>query len=83
MNSYVGHLFPLFTFDFNGLKNHLNLNGIDYGVHYPINDQLQNAWNPSGKINLDTKQKTAITIPISQYLESNQIKKIIDVINAF
>jgi hypothetical protein len=59
------------------------MNDINFGVHYPIDDQFQPAWNPENEINLDSLQKTAITIPISQYLDSNQVKKIIKVINEF
>jgi len=83
LDSYVGHLFPLFLTDLDGFKDHLVMNDINFGVHYPIDDQFQPAWNPENEINLDSVQKTAITIPISQYLDSNQVKKIIKVINEF
>jgi aminotransferase EvaB len=83
LSSYVGHLFPVYTSNPVELRKYLNLKGIDTSIHYPIHDYEQYAWLAGSQSDSNSNHKLPITIPISQYLDSNDIDQIISALNSF
>ena len=79
-NSYVGHIFPIFTSETTKFRNHLAINDIDTAIHYPINDEAQAAWLDKSK---NDPYRPPVSIPISQYISSEHVSKIIDAVNSF
>jgi aminotransferase EvaB len=80
LRSYVGHIFPIFVSETSEFRNHLAINDIDTAIHYPINDEAQAAWLDTSKNN---HYRPPVSIPISQYISSEHVSKIIDVVNSF
>lgn len=80
LNSYVGHIFPVFVSETSKFQNYLTRNDIDTAIHYPIADEAQEAWIDGS--NNETYQPP-VSIPISQYLTYDHVSKIINAVNAF
>ena len=80
LNSYVGHIFPIFASETSKFRNHLAINDIDTAIHYPINDEAQAAWLDKSK---NDPYRPPVSIPISQYISSEHVSKIIDAVNSF
>tara|TARA_B110000008_G_scaffold272133_1_gene304456 strand:- start:877 stop:2007 length:1131 start_codon:yes stop_codon:yes gene_type:complete len=84
----VYHTFVLQSKYRDELKEYLFLNGIDTAIHYPIPIHLQPAAKKLGyKVGdfpVTEKQSNEIlTLPVNQYLEKNDLKRIITAINQF
>ena len=83
IDSYVGHLFPIYVTDVIKFNSYLNRNDVGFGNHYPIQDQFQKAWlneNIGQKFN---SPELPVTIPISQYILPSEVQTVIDIINDF
>lgn len=83
LNSYVGHLFPVFAADPFALIKHLKSKGVMASIHYPIDDEQQSAWNSFLDNTFVSRKLTPVTLPISQYLDISEIAQVIDAVNSF
>ena len=80
LNSYVGHIFPVFVLEATKFRSFLGANGIDTAIHYPINDEAQFAWE--NKVE-DSPVSYPVSLPISQYLKHEQVTDIINALNDY
>jgi len=80
LNSYVGHIFPVFVLEATKFQNFLDANGIDTAIHYPINDEAQFAWENNVE---DSPVFYPVSLPISQYLKHDQVTEIVNVLNYY
>jgi hypothetical protein len=80
LHSYVGHIFPIFVSETSKFRNYLAIKDIDTAIHYPINDEAQDAWLDKSK---DHPYQPPVSIPISQYISYEHVSKIIDAVNTF
>lgn len=85
-NTY--HTFVIQTKYRDELRNYLSKNNIDTAIHYPFPIHLQPASKNLGyKIGdfpvTEKQSKEILTLPINQYLEKNELEKIINLINDF
>jgi dTDP-4-amino-4,6-dideoxygalactose transaminase len=80
LNSYVGHIFPVFVLEAAKFQSFLGANGIDTAIHYPINDEAQFAWE--NKVE-DSPVSYPVSLPISQYLKHEQATDIINALNDY
>jgi len=83
LNSYVGHLFPLFVAKPFALINHLKSQGVMSSIHYPVDDEEQYAWNKFSNSRVIPEKLFPVTLPISQYLEDSEIVQIIAAVNSY
>jgi len=84
----VYHTFVLQTKYRDKLKEYLSKNGIDTAIHYPVPIHLQPAAKKLGyKVGdfpiTEKQSKEILTLPVNQYLEKNDLDRIISVINQF
>jgi len=84
----VYHTFVIQTKFRDELKEYLNKNKIDTAIHYPIPIHLQPAAKKLGyKIGdfpiTERQSKEILTLPVNQFLEKNDLERIISVINKF
>ncbi len=85
-NTY--HTFVIQTKYRDELRNYLSKNNIDTAIHYPFPIHLQpaskNLGYKLGDFPVTEKQsKEILTLPVNQYLEKNEIERIINLINDF
>jgi dTDP-4-amino-4,6-dideoxygalactose transaminase len=85
-NTY--HTFVIQTKYRDELRNYLSKNNIDTAIHYPFPIHLQpaakNLGYKLGDFPVTEKQsKEILTLPINQYLEKNELERIIGLINNF
>ena len=83
LESYVGHLFPVRVKSHLAFISHLKTNGVNSSIHYPIDDQAQVAWEDPLHQHSIEPTLAPITLPISQYLSTREINKIINVVNSY
>jgi dTDP-4-amino-4,6-dideoxygalactose transaminase len=84
----VYHTFVIQTKFRDELKEHLYKNKIDTAIHYPIPIHLQPAAKKLGyKVGdfpiTERQSKEILTLPVNQFLETQDIERIISVINQF
>ena len=84
----VYHTFVIQTKYRDDLKEYLSQNEIDTAIHYPIPIHLQPAAKKLGyKVGdfpiVEKQSKEILTLPVNQYLEKNDLERIISVINKF
>jgi len=84
----VYHTFVVQTKYRDELKEYLSKHGIDTAIHYPVSIHLQPAAKKlgykAGDFPITEKQsKEILTLPVNQYLEKNDLERIIGVINQF
>ena len=70
------------------LKKFLSKNNIDTAIHYPVPIHLQPAAKKLGykygNFPVTEKQsKEILTLPINQYLENNELERVINIVNKF
>tara|TARA_Y100000385_G_C12665199_1_gene455513 strand:- start:124 stop:585 length:462 start_codon:yes stop_codon:yes gene_type:complete len=84
----VYHTFVVQTKYRDELKEYLSKNEIDTAIHYPVPIHLQPAAKKLGyKVGdfpvTEKQSKEILTLPINQYLEKNDLERIISVVNQF
>jgi dTDP-4-amino-4,6-dideoxygalactose transaminase len=84
----VYHTFVIQTKYRDQLKQYLSQNEIDTAIHYPIPIHIQPAAKKLGyKVGdfpvVEKQSEEILTLPINQYLEENDLERIISVINNF
>ena len=82
----VAHLFVLRCEDRDGLRRHLEARGVGSDIHYPIPDHRQPAFAASGFDELPETERLAkeiVTIPCFPEMEEEEIRQVIDAVNAW
>lgn len=84
--SHVWHLFVVRTKNRQSLEKHLQDNGIQTLVHYPLPPHKQKAfkeWNHLKFPITETVHQSVLSLPLNPYLKKQDIKKIIKVCNEY
>lgn len=85
-NSHVFHLFPVRTSQRDELQNYLKINNIQTIIHYPIPPHKQecyNAWNQESFPITEQIHKEELSLPISPVISEEEVKEVVDIINAW
>jgi dTDP-4-amino-4,6-dideoxygalactose transaminase len=86
--SYVAHLFVVQCAERSQLQQHLVNLEIGSGVHYPIPDHLQKAWQgryktTSSLTETEFQSKTILTLPCHPYMSEQDIDRVIRAVNQY
>lgn len=84
--SHVWHLFVVRHPERDRLQKHLEENGIQTLIHYPIPPHKQGAykeWNNTSFPITEKIHKQVLSLPISPVMTENEAKKVVEVINCF
>lgn len=83
----VYHLFPILCERRDELQQYLSDNGVQTLIHYPIPPHLQECyageWEGSSFPITEKLAKQELSLPISQVMRKDDIKKVVDMLNAF
>src|SRR6185436_20612644 len=84
----VYHIFPLFTPERDGLREHLQKAGISTGLHYPIPAHLQPAYRHLGYDEGDLPEteracKEVLSLPMYPELTPEAVSTIVDSVQQF
>ena len=84
----VHNFFVIRISERDALKNYLEQNKIETKIHYPIPIHLQKSfqqfgYKPGSFPEAEKQTKTILTIPVAEHLNTDQVKKIIQTIQAF
>jgi dTDP-4-amino-4,6-dideoxygalactose transaminase len=83
----VAHLFVVCCQDRDGLRKHLDTCGVSSDIHYPIPDHLQPAYpDAAGPGSLPQTERLAreiLTIPCFAELEEEEVRRVIEAVNAW
>ena len=83
---HVFHLFVVLVEDRDLFMNYLKDNAIETMIHYPIPPHQQKALNTHGSLKFPITEKIhqkIVSLPMSPVLETDDVSKIITIINAF
>mgnify|MGYP003705836477 CR=1 FL=1 len=86
VESHVWHLFVIRVDDRQKLCKHLQKNGIETLIHYPIPPHQQTAYLEFSKLNLPLSElihNTIVSLPISPVITDEQQKWVVDMVNNF
>ena len=84
--AHVWHVFTLRTEDRDALCKYLNDNDIQTNIHYPTPPHKQGAyqeWNNQSFPITEEIHRTIMSIPISPVMTDDEVKRIVEIINAF
>ena len=84
--AHVWHVFTIRTKNRDELQKHLENNGIQTNIHYPTPPHKQGAYKEWENLSLPITEeihKTILSIPISPVMTDNEVKRVVDVINAY
>jgi dTDP-4-amino-4,6-dideoxygalactose transaminase len=84
----VYHVFPLFTEERDGLREHLHVNGISTGIHYPIPVHMQKGFSNLGVSKGDLPQtelvcRQVLSLPMYPELTNDAVMRITDAVRQF
>ena len=82
----VWHIFPVRTNNRDRLQEHLKENDIQTLIHYPTPPHKQEAYKEWNNLSFPVTEeihKTILSLPISPVMTDEEIKKVVEVINAF
>ena len=87
-SSYVGHLFVVQIKKRKEFMSYLATLEIGSGIHYPVPDHLQKAWQGhfrsiSPLTATEHLSKTIVTLPCHPYMTQHDILRVIDAVNNF
>ena len=85
-SSHVFHLFVIRTKTRSDLREHLDQNGIQTVIHYPIPPHRQKALKQFNNLSLPITEKIhdeVLSLPISSVLTIDEISYIVDVLNKY
>ena len=85
-SSHVFHLFVIRTKNRSDLREHLDQNGIQTVIHYPIPPHRQKALKQFNNLSLPITEKIhdeVLSLPISSVLTIDEISYIVDVLNKY
>lgn len=83
-NAHVWHVFVVRCSDREKLQKHLEDNGIQTNIHYPIAPHKQGAYKEFASINLPITEKIhreVISLPISPVLTDEEVEKVVEIVN--
>ncbi|SMO49961.1 dTDP-4-amino-4,6-dideoxygalactose transaminase [Saccharicrinis carchari] len=84
--SHVWHLFVIRHPERDRLQQYMTENGIQTLIHYPIPPHKQKAyreWNAHSYPVSEKIHRHVLSLPISQVMSMEEVKKVVDVINGF
>lgn len=84
--SHVWHVFPIRTAKRDKLQKHLEQNGIQTIIHYPIPPHKQMAYKEWNEVSLPITEKIhreILSLPISPVMSMNEVEIVIKAINNF
>jgi aminotransferase EvaB len=86
-SDHIAHLFVVRCEERESFRRHLNAQGVDSDIHYPIPDHLQpaNAWASSAGTLPETERLAGeiTSIPCFAELEEDEIRRVIDAVNSW
>ena len=85
-NAHVWHVFVIRCANRDKLQNHLETNNIQTNIHYPTAPHKQLCYSEYSNISLPITEKIhneVISLPISPVMTDEEIKKVVEVVNAF
>ena len=85
-DAHVFHLFIIRSSRRDELQKHLTENGIQTIIHYPIPPHKQNAykeWNHYSYPITEKIHEEVLSLPISQIITDDEVKRVVEVINSF
>lgn len=83
---HVWHVFIIRTAEREKLQNYLTENGVQTLIHYPIPPHKQEAYKEWNNLSFPISEKIheeVLSLPISPVLANSEVKKIIQVLNAY
>lgn len=83
---HVWHLFVIRTNQREALQKHLNKQGIQTLIHYPIPPHKQQAykeWNDQSYPLAEVMHQEVLSLPISPVMQTEQVKLVVAAINSF
>jgi len=86
LHSHVWHLFVIRAKRRDELQNYLSNGGVETLIHYPIPPHQQKAYSSLSNYKLPITEaihKEILSLPMSSVLTSEEIKKVVNVINSF
>ena len=84
--SHVWHVFVVRCDDREALQKHLEANGIQTNIHYPTPPHKQECYRELVDLSLPITEKIhreVISLPISPVMSEEEVKKVVEVVNAF
>lgn len=85
-NAHVWHVFVIRCKDREGLQQYLEANGIQTNIHYPTPPHKQGAYKELENLNLPVSEqihREVLSLPISPVMTDEEIKKVVEVVNAW
>ena len=85
-NAHVWHVFVVRCEDRESLQKHLEDNGIQTNIHYPTAPHKQGAYEELKHLNLPITEKIhqeVMSLPISPVLTDEEVKKVVEIVNAW
>ena len=85
-NAHVWHVFVVRCDNRESLQKHLEANGIQTNIHYPVAPHKQAAYSEYSGLSLPVTEKIhreIISLPISPVMTDEETEKIVEVINDF
>lgn len=85
-NAHVWHVFVVRCENREALQKHLEDNGIQTNIHYPTAPHKQLCYVEYSEISLlltEKIHKEVISLPISPVMTDDEVKKVVEVVNAF
>lgn len=86
IQEHAFHLFVIQTENRNELQKHLESNGIQSLIHYPIPPHKQEAYEKFSYLSLPTTEaihRNILSLPISPVMTVNELEQVISVINSY
>lgn len=84
--SHTYHLFVVRTKDRNALQKHLETHGVRSQIHYPVPPHRQPAYKVWNNLSLPVTEqlhREVLSLPISPVMERQEIRQVVDLINAY
>lgn len=84
--THVWHLFVIKSAQRTALQAHLELNGVQSLIHYPIPPHKQQAYKELNDISLpltETLHNEVLSLPIDPTMSNDDVYKVIEVVNGF
>ncbi len=85
-NAHVWHIFAVRTENRDALQKYLESNGIQTNIHYPTPPHKQGAykeWENQSYPVTEEIHRTILSLPMSPVLTDDEVKKVVEVVNAF
>lgn len=82
----VYHLFPVFCDERERLQRYLKDRGVETLIHYPVAPHKQVCYRQYAHLSLPVTEqlhRTELSLPISPVMSSEEVQKVVDIINEF